>query len=186
MTLYSAVLFVHLVSVLGLGAALSFELMILARLRRAGTLAEARIWAGSVPSLPLVAIASMLFLLASGIYLAGELQAWTFAWPRVAFFAMFLIAPLGAMAGRRMRAIRQLARQQTATDPATLRQLALAPLLSISLAIRIATVLGIVLIMAAKPSLDACLVIVAVSVILGLFAGLSTKRPLTSSAAGQN
>jgi len=52
MTLYSLVLFVHVTAVVGLSAALSFEVLSLFHLRQASTLAEATRWIAPVPRLP--------------------------------------------------------------------------------------------------------------------------------------
>ena len=52
MSLYGFVLFLHVTSVLALFVCLSFEALSLFRLRRASTLAEARLWIDPVPRLP--------------------------------------------------------------------------------------------------------------------------------------
>jgi len=107
MTLYSLVLFVHVIAVLGLSAALSVEVLSLFYLRRVSTLTEARRWIEPVPGLSWVAIGSMLVIFFSGIYLAAQISAWSLAWPKVTIGALLLIAPLGALTGRRTRAIRR-------------------------------------------------------------------------------
>src|SRR5437667_5946525 len=107
MTLYSAMLFAHIISVLLLVSALSFESLSLVRLRRVATLGEARLWINLVPGLPLIAIGSLLALLLSGAYMTAQMSGWAFGWPKVAVAAMVLIAPIGAATGRRMRAIRR-------------------------------------------------------------------------------
>ena len=66
MTLYSLILFVHVTAVLGLCAALSFEVLSLFHLRRASTVIEARRWIEPVPGLPLVAMGSLLIIFFSG------------------------------------------------------------------------------------------------------------------------
>ena len=62
MTFYSVVLFVHVTAVLGLCAALSFEVLSLFHLRRASTLTEVRRWTELVPGLFLVAAGSLLVI----------------------------------------------------------------------------------------------------------------------------
>src|ERR1700676_2050207 len=91
MTLYSTVLFVHVVSALGIFAALSLEAAALVRLRRATTASEARLWMEFAPGLPALAIGSLVFLLLSGIFIATQMSGWTLAWPRVALGALILI-----------------------------------------------------------------------------------------------
>jgi hypothetical protein len=60
MTLYSLVLSVHIIAVLALFAALSFEVLLLFQLRRASALTEVRLWVDLVPRLPVAAIGSLL------------------------------------------------------------------------------------------------------------------------------
>jgi hypothetical protein len=92
------------------------------------------------------------------------------AWTQVAIAALLLIAPLGALTGRRMRAIRQACANEK-TMVTELRRLQ-DRLLKASLGIRIAIFLGIVLLMAAKPDLAQSIGIVATSVVLGVFSQL--------------
>ncbi len=187
MTLFSAVLFVHIVAMLGLCVALSFEAVGLARLRKSANFADMRAWIDPVPSLPFVAIGSILLLLASGIYLTVQLQAWSLAWPKVAFLTLLLISPLGAITGSRMRAVRQLIRKGDAADYSALQQRLGDRFLSLSLRVRFAVVLGIVLIMAAKPSLYACLIIVALSALVGvLFTFPTRRRSIPAQATGRS
>ena len=103
MTLYSLVLFGHVTAVLGLSAALSFEALSLFHLRRASVLTDANRWIEPVPRLPFVTAGSSLVIFLSGVYLAIRMSAFEAAWPKVTVGALLLIAPLGALTGRRMR-----------------------------------------------------------------------------------
>jgi hypothetical protein len=116
-------LFVPVTAVLGLCAALSFEVLSLFHLRRASTLTEARRWIEPVPGLPLLAMGSLLVVFLSGIYLAMRMSAFGLAWPRVTVGALLLIAPLGALTGRRMRTIRQACPDVSVISPDLLRRL---------------------------------------------------------------
>jgi hypothetical protein len=186
MTLYSLVLFVHVTAVLVLFAALSFEGVSLFHLRRASTLTEVHLWIEPVPSLPLVTIGSLLVVFFAGVYLAMRMSAFDQAWPRVTVAALLLlISPLGAMTGRRMRAIRRACAGAKAINSELLGRLQ-DPFLKISLSIRIAVILGIVLLMAAKPGLWESISIVAASVILGLLSALVPPRrsaPMSAPSA---
>jgi len=171
MTLYSLVLFVHVVAVLALSATLSFEALSLFRLRLASSLSEAQRWMEPVPGLRWIAISSLVFILGSGIYLATQMSAFGMAWPNVTIAALFLIGPFGAASGRRMRAIRSA----NGTGPAITSELlsrSRDPFLKISLGIRIGVFLGIVLLMAAKPQLWISIGIVGASVVIGLLASV--------------
>jgi hypothetical protein len=106
MTTYSIILFLHVASALGLFASLSFELFSLFHLRHASDLPEVRRWIDPVPGLPVLAMSSILVVFFSGIFLAVRMSAFETAWPKVMIAALLLIAPLGAVTGKRMRAIR--------------------------------------------------------------------------------
>jgi hypothetical protein len=170
------VLYVHVLALLLLISALSFEALILVRLRQSTTVREARLCIDLVPALPLMAIASLLILFFSGGYLAAKMAAWSLAWPKVAIVAMVLLAPLGAATGRRMQTIRRLLvdeKDQGSTWLAKVNN----PFLRLSLSIRFWLVGGIVLLMAAKPGFAQSAAIVAASVLLGvLFVLVSSRR----------
>jgi hypothetical protein len=182
MTLYSAVLFVHVVSALGVFAALSLEAVGLVHLRRATTASEARLWIDFAPGLPALAIGSLVFLLLSGIFMTVQMGGWTLAWPRVAMGALILIGPLGAVAGRRMRAIRAACAANNPNDSGLVGKLR-DPFLKFSMNIRIALVLGIVLLMTAMPELRESLGIVVSSVFLGLVSIVLWRRDTASPIA---
>jgi hypothetical protein len=179
MTLYSVVLFVHVVSAMGIFAALSLEAVSLLRLRSAITASEARLWMDLAPGLPALGIGSFVFMLLSGILMTTQSSEWTLAWPRVAMGALILIAPLGAVTSRRMRAIRAA---RAAHEPRESDLIAMLrdPFLKFSINIRIALVLGIVLLMTAKPELRESLGIVVSSAFLGfvstVFGGVTPNR----------
>jgi hypothetical protein len=175
MTFYSAVLFAHVVSALGVFAALSLEAVGLVHLRRATTASEARLWIEFAPGLPALAIGSLVLLLLSGIFMTAQMGGWTLAWPRVALGALILIGPLGAVTGRRMRAIR-LACASNNPNGADLLGKLRDPFLKYSMNIRIALVLGIVLLMTAKPELRESLGIAVSSIFLGLVSTVLWRR----------
>lgn len=175
MTLYSLVLFVHVTAVLALFASLSFEVLSLFRLRRASTLAEVRLWMEPVPGLPLVILSSALSVFLSGVYLAMRMSAFGLAWIEVAIAALLLIAPFGALTGRRMRAIRQACANAKTINPDLFSRVQ-DPVLMISLSARIFVFFGIVLLMAAKPELWESISTVGISVLLGLLSSLVFRR----------
>jgi len=182
MTLYSAVVFVHVASALGVFAALSLEAVALLHLRRATVGSEARVWLEFAPGLTALTAASFLLLLLSGIFMTTQSSEWTLAWVRVALGALILIGPLGAATGRKMRSIRNAcaANERNGSDLISrLRD----PFLKFSMNIRIATVLGIVLLMTSKPELRQSLGIVVSAVFLGFVSTVLWGRDTTSSVA---
>lgn len=125
-----------------------------------------------VSGLPLVAMACILVLFFSGIFLTVRMSALDTAWPKVTVGAVLLIAPLGAVTGKRIRVIRGRSADMT---PEPLRRLK-DPFLKISPAIRIAVFFGILLLMTAKPELWPSMGIVMCSAIPGLFLALLAGR----------
>ena len=182
MTLYSLVLFFHVTAVLTLFAAMTFEVLSLFHLRRASTLAEVRLWMDPVPRLPAVTAGSLLIVVFSGIYLTVRMSASGEAWPKVTIAAVLFVAPIAAITGRRMRAIRRACATATAID-SELRGRLQDPFLKVSLGIRIAVILGIVLLMGAKPELPESAGTVGASLVLGLLSsGVASRRTGSVSA----
>jgi hypothetical protein len=128
---------------------LGLSVLSLFHLRGASTLNEASRWIEPIPRLPLMTGGSSLVTFFSGDYLAIRMSAFDVAWPKVTVGALLLIAPLAALIGRRMRAIRWACADANAINSALLSRLQ-DPFLKISLGIRIRIFLGIVLLMAAK------------------------------------
>jgi hypothetical protein len=187
-TLYSAVLFVHVASALGVFAALSLEAVSLINLRRVTSASEARLWLEFAPGLTVLTAVSFLLLLLSGIFITTESSEWMLAWVRVAMGTLLLLGPLGAVTGRKMRAIRKAcaANNRNGSDLiAKLRD----PFLKFSMNIRVAVVLGIVLLMTAKPELRQSLGIVVSAVFLGfvstVFWGRDTASPVARAESRQ-
>jgi hypothetical protein len=171
MTLYSIVLVIHVTAVLVLCAALSIEVLSLFHLRRASTSAEARPWIDPAPRLPLFAVGSLPVILSSGVYLVIQESASGKAWPKVAASTLLLMAPLGAMTAKRMRAIRRPYGAESTINAELLDRLR-DPFLKISLNIRIAAFFGIFLLVSAKPGLWGSVALVGTSVILGLLSSV--------------
>ena len=175
MTLYSIILFLHVVAVLVLFASLTFEFLSLSHLRQTSDLDDVRRWVDLVPGLSLIAMTSILVVLISGIYLAVRMASFDLAWPKVTIVALLLIAPFGGLTGKRMRVIRRSSAEAPTIQPELLKRLR-DPFLKISLAIRTVVFLGIVLLMAAKPGLGQSISIVVCSLVLGLLLGLLSRR----------
>jgi hypothetical protein len=138
-------------------------------------LTEVRLWIDPVPKLPLLAMISLLVIFFSGIYLTVRMSAFGEAWPKATIAALLFVAPIAAITGRRMRAIRRTCATATTID-SELRGRLQDPVLKISLGVRIAGVLGIVLLMGAKPGLWESVGIIGASLVLGLLPSLLASR----------
>ena len=167
MTFYSFVLFAHIAAVLAMFACLSVEVLSLFRLRRSSTLSEVQLWIEPVPGLSRIALGSLLVILLTGVFLTIQISGFGLAWLKVTIAAFLLMAPLGAVSGRRIRYVQRLSAKGKMNQSEIL-DLLRHPFLKISLAIRIAVFLGIVLLMTAKPGLGESLAIAGGSVVLGL------------------
>lgn len=149
-------------------------------------MADARLWIEPVPGLPLVAMGSLLLVFFSGVYLTIRMSAFGEAWPKVTVAALILVAPLAAITGRRMRAIRRTCAAAAALTR-ELRGRLRDPLLKISLGVRAAVMLGIVLLMGAKPELWESVAIVGASAVLGLLSALvAWRRPASLPVSRAN
>ena len=107
-------------------------------------------------------------ILFSGVYLTFKMSAFGLAWPKVTIAAFLLMAPLGALTARRMRAIRRAGADAHSLNSKLLQQLQ-DPMLKISLG---AVFLGILLLMVAKPELWESIGIIGTAVVLGLVSSL--------------
>jgi hypothetical protein len=166
MTIFSGMLSLHIVAALGIFSALSLEALMLFHLRRAGSARESRVWIDLVPGLPAIFGGSAVVVLLTGAYLTARTATWPQAWLKIAIGALVLMAPFGAVSGRRMRTIRSLSASEHGNQAELIRKLQ-DPVLKFSLSVRMALVLGIVLLMTAKPELRESLGIFASSLLLG-------------------
>jgi hypothetical protein len=171
MMLYSIILYLHVIATLVLSAALGIEIMTLLGLRRAAGVREARLGSDSVSGLRVIGTSSLVVLFLSGGFLTERISAWTLVWPKLAVAGVILFAALGAVSGRRLSAIRRMSIDDKATLASVMARLQ-DPVLSGALGIRIGIVLGLVLLMTAKPGALESLAILGGAVGLGLAASL--------------
>ena len=148
--------------------------MSLLRLRSASTLADAYTWIEPVPRLPIFIVGSVAVILFSGIFLVSRESALGEPWPKVAVVALLLVAPFGAISGRRMRVIRGAYNAQKPIDPKLFDRIH-DPFLTISLGLRVAMFFGIFLLVSAKPGLWGSISVVATAIVLGLLGALLAR-----------
>src|SRR6266849_3981653 len=108
MTIYSTVLFIHVVSAIGLFIALAAEGAIVFRIRSAQSVEEARFFIRVFQRLRIVAIPSFLGVLVGGMYLASKWGRGIF-WIPLALGATLLIMLIGGfVTGIRIARLRKM------------------------------------------------------------------------------
>jgi hypothetical protein len=179
MEVYLAILYIHVIAVLGLVGAMSVEALALLQLRRTSGGASFAYWLDPLPGARPTASICLLILLLSGGYLAGRASLWGSAWP---WFAVGIVIAFGGLAGMsssRLRIFRNGYAQMTSAE--ITRRLKTS-FLNVSLSIRAGLILAAVLLMTAKPGWLGSLIIVVVFVII--FWALAALKPGTQTRPG--
>ena len=177
MTIYYTVLFIHVVSVIGLFIALAAEGAILFRIRTAQSVDETRFFVGAFQRLRIVAIPSFLGILVGGLYLASKWGRGTF-WIPFALGATLLIMLIGGLVtGKRIARLRNA----LSSDEIDLPIKAISAktkdnALLISYGLRAGLGLGIVFLMTAKPDLPGSLGALAAGCAAGLLGTAWMRR----------
>jgi hypothetical protein len=174
-TLYSLALFVHIVGALMLFTAFTAEGISLFHLRRATTSAQVEEWEGVAGLARIFGPASVVAILASGLYMMVSSWGWV-AWLAVGLFAWLAVAVMGAINGIRL----SLVVRHVRTDGGAFSRLR-APAFVISWLTRLAIGLGIVFLMTDKPVLVWAVVCVVVAAAVGALAGLLVSRQTASA-----
>ena len=175
MSMYSVLVFLHIVGALGLFASIAVELASLAGLRRATTGAQVREWMGVIRGLGRVHGPAGLLILATGFYFVATRWGHQ-AWIGLAIVGMVVMAILGAgVTGRRMRAIGLELSAATGPIPVGVRRRLDDPVLRMSVALRAAIGLGIVFNMAVKPAAGGALAALGVAVVVGVLVAMKGR-----------
>lgn len=178
MSLYSILVFLHIVGALGLFAGVGLGWAGLVNLRRATTTSQVREWAGLLSALRRVEGPAALVILVTGLYL-GVARWGHQPWIGAGLLGLVLIAILGAiLTGRRAAAITRSVPTEDGAIPAVLRRRLNDPVLWLSTWVRTALVLGIVFIMSVKPNAAGTLIAMGVALIVGLAVGFPASRAL--------
>src|SRR5712671_5234034 len=177
MTVYSTVLFVHVVSAIGLFIALAAEGAILFRIRSAQSVEEARFFVGAFQRLRIVAIPSFLGVLVGGMYLASK---WGrgILWIPLALGTTLLIMLIGGfVTGIRMARLRKvLSSTENDVSIEALSAMTKDTALLLSYGLRVGLGLGIVFLMTAKPDLPGSLGALAAGCSAGLLGAAWVRR----------
>ncbi len=178
MNIYTIVLFLHIISAIGVCIGISVVLLGVALLRRAQRVEQVRtILAFATTAFPIAGV-SMLLLLAAGFYLA--LSAWSLrtSWIAVTLVSLLLMIALGAgLIGPRMRAIVMATREASeGLLPSQLSARIHEPVLFTVLLIQALMLLGIVFLMTTKPELVRSIIVMGVALVVGLAWGVLVSR----------
>ncbi len=185
MNLYSNVLFVHIVSALGLFLGYGLEWTVSALLRHASTTDQARAWLRVYSVSPPLTGASLAVLILSGGWLAALTGGMYHAWLIVSVAGIVVALLIGfALILPRVRAIRgALPEGNEPLPPGALLHLQ-SSVLPTLIRVRVWLAVGIVYLMTAKPPLGASLIVLAASMVLGvLFSVTSWSRGSVKNAA---
>jgi hypothetical protein len=154
MTIYSTVLFIHVVSAIGLFIALAAEGAILFRIRTAQSVDETQFFVSALQRLRIIAIPSFIGILIGGVYLASKWGRGTF-WIPFALGATLLIMLIGGFVTgiRSARLKKVLLSTENDVSIESLSAMTKDAALLLSYGLRVGLGLGIVFLMTAKPDL---------------------------------
>jgi hypothetical protein len=172
MTLYSVILFLHLLGALILFAALALEWICLRQLRQATSLDQFRDWTTAVPLIPRFNAFAGPLVFFPGAYLATKMKAWPQGWISMALLAVVAIIALGAgVSGPRMRRLVKASKQSDAVL-ADLVGRARARVFRLSFRLRMALGLAAVFLMGSKSPIGVSGIVMGGAATLGLLFGL--------------
>lgn len=175
MTLYSSVLFIHVLSAMGFFVALALEGFVFLRIRSAQDIEELRFFLRAFGRLRWIAIPSLAGILLGGLYLASQLGGRA-AWIAVALVATLAIMLIGGIVtGRKINGLTKALGKSDATFPA-LSTRAKDNLLSYSYGLRVGLTLAIVFLMTVKPGLWSSILAIGAGCGAGLFIAAGTRK----------
>jgi hypothetical protein len=173
MTVYNLVLFVHILSMLGLAIAVAFQWTMLHNAISARDSEDTLRWIRATARLPLLVFPSLVVVVGTGIYMAARINALGAGWISATFLSILLIAIVSMAAGPAARALQRHAQQGKKEEA---RQSLLKPLLAVSVRLQAALLLTIVFLMVTRTNLALSLGVVGVGIAFGLLWSVLTWR----------
>jgi len=173
MNIYSIALFLHVVGVLVLFAALAIEWVGLRQIRSSAHPEQTRAWLGLITNATRIGFPSMFVTVVTGIYMMVTVWKWT-PWLATTIGALILLIVLARAAAPRLKALGQSL--DVVNDP----------LLWISVQTRTAIALGIVFLKITKPNVAGSLVTIGVAIVLGIASALPVTRRQRSDVASSD
>jgi len=183
-TVFSVVLFLHLLGAVSLFIAYGIEWTASSLFRNASSTEQVRSWLRVFRVSPPLSGIGLGAVLLSGGYLASLSGAMKQGWIPATLIAIFIALVLGfALILPRMKRIR--AALPSGNDPvsAQLRERLSDPVLLTAIRVRVMVVTGIVYLMAAKISLVPSLVALSIAIVLGLILSIPTWSRTPAAAA---
>ena len=172
MTLYSIILFLHLLGALILFTAFGLEWICLRQLRQAASLEQFRSWTGAAALIPRFHAFSGPLILFPGAYLATKMQVWPQGWLSMSLLAALIMIVLGAgVTGRPMRALIK-ASTQAESSLMDLVARARGGVFRLSLRLRLALGLAAVFLMGSKSPWGIAVTVMGVAAVIGIVLGL--------------
>ena len=182
MSLYTFLLFAHILGVLGLFIGMGLQWVSILRLRRARTVGQAREWSSLARGAGRLGPISGALVIGAGI--AMMVMRWELStpWITVSLFAIAAMMAAGmGVAARRTKAIgRALAQDSSGADDLLTPEvngLTHNPALWVATQLAASLALGVVFMMTVKPDLGGSLLTLAVTLALGVAVGAAMAKP---------
>lgn len=179
MSIYTVILFLHVVGAIGYFLGIGLWLFILLGLRRTQRVEQVRSLIHLTDLSAPLSGASAVLLLSTGLYLA--LSAWSLltSWILVALISLLLMVPTSAalIAPRRSAIVKQLAREAPEGELSRALERHLDdPVLATVFTTVVILLLCLVFLMTTKPNLVGSLIVMMLALLLGLAAGALVSR----------
>jgi hypothetical protein len=178
MAMGSVALFAHLLGMAMLFVTLAVEWISVELLRTSGDSRPPQLSLRLLAAVPRFTGVAVGLILISGLYLGAQLGVFRFAWVRVSFAGMVVMAVLGGAALRPV--LRRIKASGTVTDNGYMQAHVSNAFARTSLRIRLSVAVGIVYLMVVKPGLLESTVWMGVAVAVGVVWSLVGRRSATA------
>lgn len=175
MRLYSVILFIHVLSAIGLFVGLALEGFVSRRIGRARDASQMRFFIRAFDRLRWIFIPSGVGILLGGLYLGSKYGGGTFWIPAALIATLAIILIGGIMTGRQIRKLKK-----ALADPGVpfdvLSTKAKSPRIALSYGLRTGLAIGIVFLMTAKPDTWVSISALIAGCLSGLFIAYGISR----------
>jgi MFS family permease len=189
MSLNRILIFVHVISAMGLAAGTLMTLLSLLALRRTQQVEQVRAILGLLALSEPVAALSLVLTPLVGIIMTMTAWSWEIAWINVALGSFVLLLPVGAFTGVRRHTLATIVKSlPDGPLPEAVQQRIHDPLTATAVFVMVALLFGIVFLMTTKPALSSSLTAIGVSAALGIVVSLPlwrkkiTQQPIETGA----